>query len=36
VAALYLRLALQFLAFYWAYTVTRPDSTRPDSLQTKS
>ena len=25
-AALYLRLALQFLAFYWAYTVTRPDT----------
>jgi uncharacterized membrane protein len=24
-AALYVRLALQFLAFYWAYTVTRPD-----------
>jgi uncharacterized membrane protein len=23
--ALYIRLALQFLAFYWAYTVTRPD-----------
>ena len=27
VVALYIRLALQFLAFYWAYTVTRPDST---------
>ena len=25
VAALYVRLALQFLAFYWAYTVSRPD-----------
>jgi len=24
--ALYIRLALQFLAVYWAYTVTRPDS----------
>jgi len=24
-AALYVRLALQFLAFYWAWTVTRPD-----------
>jgi len=35
VAALYLRLALQFLAFYWAYTVTRPDSTKSDSLQTQ-
>jgi len=27
VVALYIRLALQFLAFYWAYTVTRPDAT---------
>ena len=24
-AALYVRLALQFLAFYWAWTVTRPE-----------
>jgi uncharacterized membrane protein len=35
-AALYVRLALQFLAFYWAYTVTRPDSTRPDRFQAQS
>jgi uncharacterized membrane protein len=28
VVALYVRLALQFVAFYWAYSVTRPD---PDS-----
>ncbi len=33
--ALYVCLALQFLAFYWAYTVTRPDSTRPDRFQTQ-
>jgi uncharacterized membrane protein YphA (DoxX/SURF4 family) len=25
VVALYVRLALQFVAFYWAYSVTRPD-----------
>ena len=25
VTALYVRLALQFVAFYWAYSVTRPD-----------
>ncbi|MGB4055321.1 MAG: DoxX family protein, partial [Porticoccaceae bacterium] len=25
VVALYVRLALQFVSIYWAYTVTRPD-----------
>jgi uncharacterized membrane protein len=31
VAALYLRLALQFLAFYWAWSVTRPDRFQTQS-----
>jgi uncharacterized membrane protein len=30
VAALYVRLALQFVAFYWAYSVTRPDPLPAD------
>ncbi len=30
-AALYVRLALQFLAFYWAWTVTRPDRFQTQS-----
>ena len=30
VVALYVRLALQFVAFYWAYSVTRPDSAAAD------
>lgn len=30
VAALYVRLALQFVAFYWAYSVTRPDPLATD------
>jgi uncharacterized membrane protein len=33
VVALYVRLVLQFVAFYWAYSVTRADSvTRTDSV----
>ena len=28
--ALYVRLVLQFVAFYWAYTVTRPDRFKTD------
>jgi len=30
VAALYVRLALQLVAFYWAYSVTRPDPLPAD------
>ena len=30
-SALYIRLALQFLAFYWAWTVTRPERFQPQS-----
>jgi len=30
-AALYVRLVLQFLAFYWAWTVTRPDRFQTQS-----
>lgn len=30
VAALYVRLALQFIAFYWAYSVTRPEPLATD------
>ena len=30
-AALYVRLALQFLAFYWAWTVTRPERFQTSS-----
>ena len=29
-AALYVRLALQFIAFYWAYSVTRPEPLATD------